>query len=481
LFGGIGYAVDGEHVGRDAVVDVVGAGVSDDVVEALGHDVVEALVDFGLGPEVAHAVLDPLEVAGGDAAGVGEDVGDDEDALVREDLVGDCGGWAVGAFAEDLTAEAVGVAAGDDVFGGGGDEDLAVVGQELVLVGGLGLGEAVDGAGALAVLDERGDVDAVLVVEAAVVLGDAGDGVALFGEELGGVGADVAEALDDDAAAVDGHAEVFHGLVADDGDAAASCLFASAGAAEIDRLAGDDGVDGLAHVHGVGVHDPGHGLLVGAHVGGGDVFFGSDELHEFGGVAAGHAFELALGHFLWIADDAALGSAKGDVDDGALPGHPGGEGADFVEGDIGRVADAALGWAASDGVLDAIAGEDFNGAVVHAYGDVNDELARGIAENLPNAGVEVEFGGGEVESSGLSFPGICLLLEREGLHIVVPFFCCWYQRFSGHRLPPLEARIRLSQTGLWPNSRSIGWQTDDVQSNEWCRLTPFLTSYLTVG
>jgi hypothetical protein len=42
------------------------------------------------------------------------------------------------------------------------------------------------------------------------------------------------------------------------------------------------------------------------------------------------------------------------------------------------------------------------------------------------------------------------------LHCVVPFFCCWYQRFSGHRLPPLEARIRLSQTGLWPNGRSIG-------------------------
>src|SRR5438552_6132943 len=122
LFGGVGYAVDGQHVGCDAVIDVVGAGVGDDVVEAFGHDVVEALVDFGLGPEVAHAVLDPLEVAGGDAAGVGEDVGDDEDALVREDLVGDGGCGAVGAFAEDLAADAFGVFAGDDVFGGGGDE-----------------------------------------------------------------------------------------------------------------------------------------------------------------------------------------------------------------------------------------------------------------------------------------------------------------------------------------------------------------------
>jgi len=308
----------------------VRSGVGDYVAEAFGHDVVEALVDFGFGPEVAHAVLDPLEVAGGDAAGVGEDVGDDEDSLVGEDLVGDGGGGAVGAFAEDLAADAFGVLAGDDIFCGRGDEDVALVGEELVLVGGFGLAESGDGAGFGAVLDEGGDVDAVGVVEAAVVLGDADDGVALFVEELGGVGADVAESLNDDAGAVDGHAELLHGLVADDGDAAACGFFASAGAAEVDGLAGDDGVDGLAHVHGVGVHDPGHGLFVGAHVGSGDVFFGADEFDEFGGVAAGHAFEFALRHFFGVADDSAFGSAEGDVDDGALPGHPGGEGANFV-------------------------------------------------------------------------------------------------------------------------------------------------------
>ena len=200
LFGGVGYAVDGQHVGGDTVVDVVRFGVGKDVVEARGHNVVEALIDLVLGPEVAHAVLHPLEVAGGDAAGVGEDVGDDEDVLVGEDVVGDGGGGAVGAFAEDAAVEAVGVPAGDDVFGGRGDEDLAGAGDQLVLVGGLGSGEAVDGAGALAMFDEGGDVDAVGVEEAAVVLRDADDGVALFGEVLGRVGADVAEALKDDAA-----------------------------------------------------------------------------------------------------------------------------------------------------------------------------------------------------------------------------------------------------------------------------------------
>src|ERR1700716_1410279 len=172
LLGGVGHAVDGQHVGCYTVVDVMSAGVGDDVVEAFGHDVVETLVDLGLRPEVAHAVLDPFEVAGGDAAGVGEDVGDDEDAFVGEDLIGNRSGGAVGAFAENLAADAFGVLAGDDVFSRGRDEDLAVVGEEVVIVGGFGLGESGDGAGALAMLDEGGDVDAVLVVETAIVFGD---------------------------------------------------------------------------------------------------------------------------------------------------------------------------------------------------------------------------------------------------------------------------------------------------------------------
>ncbi len=422
LFRGVGYAVDGEHVGGDAVVDAVSLGVGDDIIEAFGHDVVETLVDFGLGPEVAHAVLNPFEVAGGDAAGVGEDVGDDEDSLVGEDFVGHSCCWTVGAFAEDLAANAVGVFAGDDVLGGCGDENVALVGEELVLVGGFGFAEAGDGPGLSAMFDEGGDIDAVGVVEAAVVLGDSDDGVTLFGEEFRGVRADVAKALNDDAATVDGHAEMLHGFIADDRDAATGRFFSPAGAAEVDGLAGDDGVDGLAHVHGVGVHDPSHGLLVGAHIGRGNILFRADELDEFGGVAASHALELALGHFFGVADDAAFGAAEGDVNDSTLPGHPGSECADFVEGDVRGIADAAFGRAAGDGVLDAVAGKDLDGAVVHADGDVDNEFAGGVAENLPNAGVEVEFGCGEVESSGLGFPGISFLLEGESLHFVFPLF-----------------------------------------------------------
>ena len=125
---------------------------------------------------------------------------------------------------------------------------------------------------------------------------------------------------------------------------------------------------------------------------------------------------------LRITDDAALGSAEGDVDDGALPGHPGGEGADFVERDVGAVADAALAGAAGDGVLDAVAGEDFDVAVVHGDGDVDDDFAGGVAEDFPDSGFEVESFGGLIKARGLREPWIGLLLQGDrsggcgGLH-----------------------------------------------------------------
>ena len=55
------------------------------------------------------------------------------------------------------------------------------------------------------------------------------------------------------------------------GDAAAGRLAPAEGAAGADRLAGDDLRHGDALVHRIGVHEPGHHLLVGAHVGRHDV------------------------------------------------------------------------------------------------------------------------------------------------------------------------------------------------------------------
>src|SRR5258708_848292 len=76
-------------------------------------------------------------------------------------------------------------------------------------------------------------------------------------------------------------------------------------------------------------------------------------------------FELAAGHPRWIADDAAVAAAERDVCDGAFPRHPRRQGGDFVEGDPWVIADPAFRWSERDVVLHAIAGEDFDLAVIH--------------------------------------------------------------------------------------------------------------------
>ena len=163
-------------------------------------------------------------------------------------------------------------------------------------------------------------------------------------------------------------------------------LVAALGAAEADGLAGDDARDGVADVHRVRVHDPGHDLGVGVDVRRGDVALGADEDADLGREAAGQALQLAQRELLGIDDHAALAAAVGDVHHRALPGHPHGQGLDLVEGHVLVVADAALGRAAAEVVLDAVAGEDLDAAVVHLDREVDDQLAPRLAQDLAQAG-----------------------------------------------------------------------------------------------
>src|SRR5437763_379746 len=294
-----------------------------------------------------------------------------------------------------------------------------------------GAGETNAGCVALSVVQQIIDVDAVAVVKRAVVLDDTDDLVTSFEHQLGGVRADVAESLDDDARALAAHAQLFQGLIADDHQPAAGSLAASARTAHIHRLADDHGSNGLPHVHGIGIHHPGHDLLVGAHIRGGNILFRPDEFHEFGGVAAGDPFQLGERKFFGIADDATLGAAKRDIHYRALPGHPACQGADFIEGDVRGITDAAFGRAAGDGVLHAIAGKNLDAAILHGYRDVHDDLAGGIAQDLPQAVVEVEFLRGVIEARRLRHPGIKFLIERCDQRTL---------NMGGHETSPSESR-----------------------------------------
>jgi hypothetical protein len=80
-------AIDREHVGSDAVVHTVGFGVADDFAETMHHHVLQALVHFAFPPEQALAVLDPLEVADGDATGVRTNVRKNEDVFFPQNFI----------------------------------------------------------------------------------------------------------------------------------------------------------------------------------------------------------------------------------------------------------------------------------------------------------------------------------------------------------------------------------------------------------
>ncbi len=100
-------------------------------------------------------------------------------------------------------------------------------------------------------------------------------------------------ALNHDAAACFLDAQFREGFVAANHHAAAGGFFPSARATEFNGLAGDDGGGGLTDVHGVRVHDPGHGLLAGAHVRRRDVALRTQPIGQFRGVAASEPLEFS--------------------------------------------------------------------------------------------------------------------------------------------------------------------------------------------
>ena len=222
-------------------------------------------------------------------------------------------------------------------------------------------------------------------------------------QELRGQPADLAEALhrDGGAARVDAglpqraERRVHH--------AAAGRAAAPLGAADGDRLAGDHAGDRVAGVDGVGVHHPGHGLLVGADVRRRDVLLRADDRQDLRDVAAGHPLQLVAGQRLGVDRDAALRPAVRHADQRALPGHPHRQRADLVEVG-GRVeADAALGRAAGQVVLDPVAAQHLDVPVVVPQRDRDRDLAPRRAQQLVEAVVEAELADrlGELVLGGL--------------------------------------------------------------------------------
>ena len=135
-------------------------GVAHHVVEAVAQDGLQLLVHNRFFPEVPLSVLHPLKVAGGHASGVGQNVRHNEDALLRQDLVGNSGGGPVGALYNNARLHLIRIAAGDHVLCRRGDQNLAIRHQQLLAGRGLSAAESKNRIIAILVLEQLMDIDA---------------------------------------------------------------------------------------------------------------------------------------------------------------------------------------------------------------------------------------------------------------------------------------------------------------------------------
>src|SRR4029079_10766710 len=131
-------------------------------------------------------------------------------------------------------------------------------------------------------------------------------------------------------------------------------------ATEGNWLARDNARHRVTDVHRVSIHEPGHNLGIGVHVGRWDVLVRTDHELDLGRVASGQILELRLGEELRIDGHTAFGSAIWQASYRAFPGHEHCQGLDFLERHILVEADTTLGWSRSGVVLDAVAGKDLH-------------------------------------------------------------------------------------------------------------------------
>lgn len=249
-----------------------------------------------------------------------------------------------------------------------------------------------------------GDIDAVFAVIGTGLVADGDDFAIGFVKIFGGVGADVAEALDGDAGADRFAADTAEEFESEDADAATGGFFAAGDAVVFDWLAGDDTwVEAVVFV--VLAHDPGHDAVVGAHIWSRDVGIGADDVVDFVDELACDAFELMLTEFLGIDSDTALSAAVWEINDGGFPRHQRGQAADFVEIHFVVIAEAALHGATGAVVLHAVADEGVEIAVIHFDRNLHLHLAACANENGTYAFGELELVGSAVEVHLNGFEG----------------------------------------------------------------------------
>src|SRR5262249_45403755 len=208
-------------------------------------------------PEKFLQVLHPFEIGDSDAAGVGQDVGNHDDAFFEQYAVGAGSGRAVGGLGDDPGFDAVGVGHSDLVFQRGGNQHVTIQLQYFLAGDGFGSGKAGHGPGFGLVGHDVRNVQAFAVEDSTLGIANGNDLGPKSMQQLGGDATGVAKALNGGGGAgvvdvlyVEGAADHIHA-------ASGRGFVAAERAAQKDRLPGDHAGSAVAKRHAVGVHDPG--------------------------------------------------------------------------------------------------------------------------------------------------------------------------------------------------------------------------------
>mmetsp|Transcript_46445 Transcript_46445/g.116151 ORF Transcript_46445/g.116151 Transcript_46445/m.116151 type:complete len:426 (-) Transcript_46445:196-1473(-) len=349
--GGFGHPLQGLHEGRHTQRHTLALVDGPHILEGIGHLTVQAHVDLLLIPLEVLQVLHPLKEAHRDASGVAVDVGEHGDAAVPQDEVALRGDGPVGRLRHPLALQVGCVPRVDDAAHSGRHQDITGRVQHLLH---LHHGPAWEpGQQPLRghVLPERLDVQAVLIEDSAVGVADGHHATARLRDELRRPRPHVSKALEHKAVPVHALARVRLQHLADaEHDAAPGGRLPAKRPVHEHRLASDH-ARGEALVLAVLIEEPGHDPAIRVHVWRRDVLQGADDVAALLHKPPGELLQLALAECLDIHADTALRSAKGNVQQGGLPCHQGGQGADIVHVHVRMVAQTALVGAAGAVVL----------------------------------------------------------------------------------------------------------------------------------
>ena len=174
-------------------------------------------------------------------------------------------------FAQDAAIQAVRVPGSNLILGGGRNQNVARMEENLLRGHRLAAGGKFRQRLPLRInpVIQLRNIEAIFVVESAVDIGHADDFVTRRMHQESRLRAHVPESLNDYAAGLALHPQLVDRAVAADHQSAAGGFPAPLRAAQLERFSGDNCRGRLPDVHGIGVHHPGHNLFVCADIGAG--------------------------------------------------------------------------------------------------------------------------------------------------------------------------------------------------------------------